>query len=160
MSGALQIVPKPRGNGVMPQLLNRSLIFSLLLLTLNGCFGDPQPRPKKGSTAMSAGGRESGQDLVWKRTDSELALARIYEAVFDFETKKNEWWPIELLPSLKEHSPRLDFMNIGDFPVLKTKNRTKMLIAFEPVSKEVKKMGPKMVRVTYFAKIITVQRTE
>ncbi|MDF1665929.1 MAG: hypothetical protein P1V97_29505, partial [Planctomycetota bacterium] len=80
------------------------------------------------------------------------------EEVFDFDEKKNEWWPDKALPKSGTDSPRLDFMNIGDFTVLKTKNRTKMLITFEPVSKDVIKMGPKRKRVTYFCKIIDVQR--
>lgn len=128
----------------------------------------PRPDPRKKSTKSTSSTEDPGRSapkslgspkiVSWSEDDSELKTAQIYEETFDFDEKKNEWWPVKALPKSEKQLPRLDFINIGQFTVLKTKNRTKMTITFEPVSKDVIKMGPEKERVTYFCKIIDVQR--
>lgn len=137
------------------------MIAALALLGICAACVTPRPDPRKKTTDNGEAGvkpLKAPKIVTWSEDDTELTTAKIYEEVFDFDEKKNEWWPDKALPKTGDESPRLDFMNIGDFIVLKTKNRTKMIITFEPVSRDVIKMGPKRQRVTYFCKIIDVQR--
>jgi hypothetical protein len=137
----------------------RTLIFFVMLMALTACANEPLKAGIGNRAAIRQGKAESSVKVAnWSEADKALKLAQIYEAAFAFDDKKAEWWPVQALPAGGQQSVRLEFMNLINFPVLKTKNRTRMLIAFEPVSKEVRDLGPRMTRVTYFSKILTVQR--
>lgn len=140
-------------------MIRLATIISLITLTLAACSPPQAPQNRRRRRRTKRPTRTLKRVASsWQKDDTRLEVGRMYEELFRYDGKQETWVPNKLLPMARHQAARIQWTNKDLLNPYRTA-KPNLRITFEPVSREVVQRDQRRFNVTYFCKIIDIDRS-